>query len=632
MPDVKIYVRNAEGTGVANQKVTIKAVGDSASAVVYRNGGSTIVQPAVDHTDSNGLVTFTLDRNTDLLPTTSYYKALIPDGRKDRAVTFRVPSSGAGPFDIEDLLVDAPGTVASAALDSHALTVRNHGDVSDTAPTSGQVLIWNGSEYVPGDTVATDLEAAALVATETAARTAADTTLQTNIDAKQALSEKGQNNGYASLDSGGDVPASQLGNVPAPTAASVPFTPVGGLAADDVQEALAELDTEVVRKAGTETVTGRKTFTGGATIEDDVTNGGGARTLFRVDSQARPNAPAMLYVSSDGSFAGGSQTVYDPTITFGFLNAGGGEPSNVLIFEQDYWYDYNGVWTHSAEQHSAFITSAGAQKRVWSWQANYDGSWVDYTVAADRYTINNQASGAVAFRFIPSEKVMLMRGDVSLRFGEAATGDWYLGSQVKWDTTDARLESQGGNPAAISIRGSDGSIKFYSQGSAVAAGSVAPLAGTIINDDLTMEGDVWGKGRLKMGSNGISVVQDGFSWKFENTLTTDAGVGIGAGGTLGATSLFARTNAAGQAGIVVRTGVGSPTANMLDLQDWNDLTLSRFNKSGYFMTRKTSAPADADLATSEVAIWFDNASGAAKLKIKGKDSGGTVRTGEVVLT
>jgi hypothetical protein len=45
-----------------------------------------------------------------------------------------------------------------------------------------------------------------------------------------------------------------------------------------------------------------------------------------------------------------------------------------------------------------------------------------------------------------------------------------------------------------------------------------------------------------------------------------------------------------------------------------------------------TAPADADLATGEMAIWFDQTSGAAKLKIKAKDSGGTVRTGEVALT
>ena len=78
-------------------------------------------------------------------------------------------------------------------------------------------------------------------------------------------------------------------------------------------------------------------------------------------------------------------------------------------------------------------------------------------------------------------------------------------------------------------------------------------------------------------------------------------------------------------------------AQTADMQQWSDDTnatniYSRINKAGYFMTRKTSAPADGDIATSELAIWFDNTSGAAKIKFKGKDSGGTVRTGEVALT
>jgi len=72
-------------------------------------------------------------------------------------------------------------------------------------------------------------------------------------------------------------------------------------------------------------------------------------------------------------------------------------------------------------------------------------------------------------------------------------------------------------------------------------------------------------------------------------------------------------------------------------RQWSDDTnatnvYSRINKAGYFITKKNSAPADGDIGTSELAIWFDNTSGAAKIKFKGKDSGGTVRTGEVALT
>lgn len=46
----------------------------------------------------------------------------------------------------------------------------------------------------------------------------------------------------------------------------------------------------------------------------------------------------------------------------------------------------------------------------------------------------------------------------------------------------------------------------------------------------------------------------------------------------------------------------------------------------------TAAPADADLASSQVALWFDATDGAAKLKIKGKSADGTVVTGSVNLS
>lgn len=49
-----------------------------------------------------------------------------------------------------------------------------------------------------------------------------------------------------------------------------------------------------------------------------------------------------------------------------------------------------------------------------------------------------------------------------------------------------------------------------------------------------------------------------------------------------------------------------------------------------FATR--SAPADADISTGQLFFYYDDTAGAAKLKIKAKNSAGTVVTGEVVLT
>lgn len=71
------------------------------------------------------------------------------------------------------------------------------------------------------------------------------------------------------------------------------------------------------------------------------------------------------------------------------------------------------------------------------------------------------------------------------------------------------------------------------------------------------------------------------------------------------------------------------TGDLLQLSSHTGTLWSKFNKAGYFMTRKTAAPADGDLGNSEVALWLDATPGAMKLMLKAKDSGGTVKTGSV---
>lgn len=88
-------------------------------------------------------------------------------------------------------------------------------------------------------------------------------------------------------------------------------------------------------------------------------------------------------------------------------------------------------------------------------------------------------------------------------------------------------------------------------------------------------------------------------------------------------------------GSVVTLGVKAAGSQSASIQEWRDSSsnvLTRINKDGYLMTRKTAAPADADLATGEMALWFDSTNGAAKLMIKAKQADGTVRTGSVALT
>lgn len=104
---------------------------------------------------------------------------------------------------------------------------------------------------------------------------------------------------------------------------------------------------------------------------------------------------------------------------------------------------------------------------------------------------------------------------------------------------------------------------------------------------------------------------------------------------IGVLSPGARTHiqasGASNIGLIVQAAA-SPTANLTEWQNSSGSILSRINNGGYVMTRKTSAPADADLVTDELAIWLDNAAGATRAMFKAKDSAGVVRTGSVALT
>lgn len=58
---------------------------------------------------------------------------------------------------------------------------------------------------------------------------------------------------------------------------------------------------------------------------------------------------------------------------------------------------------------------------------------------------------------------------------------------------------------------------------------------------------------------------------------------------------------------------------------------AKFNKSGYFIIKKNAAPADADLAANELAIWFDNTDALPRVMFKGKTANGTVRSAAVAM-
>jgi hypothetical protein len=139
-------------------------------------------------------------------------------------------------------------------------------------------------------------------------------------------------------------------------------------------------------------------------------------------------------------------------------------------------------------------------------------------------------------------------------------------------------------------------------------------------------------GTLRMG-----VATSGHvSLKLNNSGTTNLGE-VGIDPTLGlylkggvgySTTVVSQSTAVPT--LVVKA-VASQTASLQEWQDSSANVLSRLNKDGYFMTRKSAAPADADLATGEAALWLDGTIGASKLMVKAKNSAGTVVTGSIPL-
>lgn len=107
------------------------------------------------------------------------------------------------------------------------------------------------------------------------------------------------------------------------------------------------------------------------------------------------------------------------------------------------------------------------------------------------------------------------------------------------------------------------------------------------------------------------------------------GICIGTTFTNEATGYFKVAHGA-MFGHVIKGG-GGQSANLWELRDSSDVVLSTFSENGYFTTRKSAAPADAELAAGEMSLWFDKTNGASKLMVKAKQADGTVKTAAVAL-
>ena len=101
-------------------------------------------------------------------------------------------------------------------------------------------------------------------------------------------------------------------------------------------------------------------------------------------------------------------------------------------------------------------------------------------------------------------------------------------------------------------------------------------------------------------------------------------------GITGADPLTVQNFAVARHNLVLK-GIASQTGDLLRATDASNNPMARISKAGAFITKSNAAPADADLAAGEMAIWFDQTNGAAKLMVKSKEAGGTVRTGQLAL-
>jgi hypothetical protein len=200
MPIVRGVLQDIQGAPIEGAVVKARLISTTRTTPVYAEGGEVKVRGAAVATDATGLFQLSLDSNEGLIPAGTYYEVTTQPGTKDEKIfTVSVPV-GAGPFDVEDVLHDPPSALVTPALTAHKLTVKDHGDWADVVPAAGQVPIWDGTKYIPGDTVSTDIEAAALVTAhnadeaahpaiaaditaEAATRAAADIALDAAIDA-----------------------------------------------------------------------------------------------------------------------------------------------------------------------------------------------------------------------------------------------------------------------------------------------------------------------------------------------------------------------------------------------------------------------------------------------------------------
>ncbi|MDQ3897254.1 MAG: hypothetical protein M3326_08460 [Actinomycetota bacterium] len=303
-------------------------------------------------------------------------------------------------------------------------------------------------------------------------------------------------------------------------------------------------------------------------------DGPAATTIFEIQPADTTKAPFRL-VLAGGEFFG----VRDEVLYFGYnVGAYGGkvldnEPTFTFNIEQDY---FQSGTAHTLEAYWEFVNANGSRRyRPFFMQFDRDTGAMN----ACQFT-----SPSVLFRPLPTV--------------EYAEEPPYMTVQPG----TLQMTPRPGTSAQLDLRAPTGGHSVISLGDngRYAASSIQTLGGSQLQF-------ACGTARMFLFSGiGLSVNV------YENRQAF----------------LVASTNGGRVAAI--RQGPDQ-AGSLLELQDTSQAVQSRFDKSGYFMTRKVVGPGDADIATGELAMWFDPKPGASKVMFKAKDANGTVVAGAVSL-
>jgi hypothetical protein len=241
-----------------------------------------------------------------------------------------------------------------------------------------------------------------------------------------------------------------------------------------------------------------------------------------------------------------------------------------------------------------------------------DTGWTNQTVLST-FDISTPGGGAGPYNRDYGAKRGAVAGDLTLYYGASLLSAPFANATVKF----------GPGPTSTSLRASSIGTNDFSFLVNAGLGQTAYIKTQVAGVDALVFQTTGAGASAYVAVQGVGVM------RLYNSSTIGK-VAIGGGDDSGGTLTVLGNNSAVPVFRARRTS-SSQSVDIVQVLSETPTVLSRFNKAGVFGTRVNAAPADADVATSEAMLWFDNTNGAGKLMVKAKTADGTVVTGSVVL-